>query len=311
MDEPQDKQAGEDGIQTDPPIIPPSISLQSDNEDATKVRSTGKKEVNKIDDTPKKERLKEFLNAGADRHIELILAFAITFFAAAQWLTSCNNNSSTSRQTERLLDAANRINDAADSFSKSSADISSGVGGAVDKLNLQAGALNSSVTQATRLAKATEIANKNVVDADRPWIGGFFVVSNFEVGHRPTYTFTFINSGKRPARLILTATKENFYLTFPPNPDKEYVFDTTPSTTVIVPGQNAMTIDSAKGDMTQQEMDFLKAGGGIFFAFAKVEYVDIRTNTPHWTHICMRFFPEFKVGNDNGWRNCQEYNDAE
>jgi hypothetical protein len=115
---------------------------------------------------------RELLNEGPDRHIELLLTIAIATFALFQLLITCSNNASTSQQTQRLLDSANRINDAADSFSKSSADIGRGMSDAVGKLNLQAQKLDASVQQASRLAGDTEKANQNVIDADRPWMGG-------------------------------------------------------------------------------------------------------------------------------------------
>jgi hypothetical protein len=120
-------------------------------------------EGNAINDTAKKSYWKRLTEEGPDRHIELFLAFVIAFFAAGQWITSCNNNSSTSKQSERFLDSANKINDAADSFSTSSADISRGVGDAVTKLNLQA-------NQTERLAKDAEIANLNTIRSQQPWV---------------------------------------------------------------------------------------------------------------------------------------------
>ena len=68
----------------------------------------------------------------------IILAGAITLFAAGQLITSCANNSSTSKQSERLLDSAYRINDAADSFSHSSADMSRSFNDAIIQLGNQA-----------------------------------------------------------------------------------------------------------------------------------------------------------------------------
>lgn len=103
---------------------------------------------------------KHLLAEKPDRHIELLLTFAICFFAAVQLVITLSNNASTSRQSQHLLDAANRADDAADGFSSSAANISRGVSDAVGKLNLQAQSLKDSATQAARLAADTEVANR-------------------------------------------------------------------------------------------------------------------------------------------------------
>ena len=75
-------------------------------------------------------------------------------------------NRSTTEQIQELIEAANIQGEAAKSFAGSAGKINDGIGQAVDKLNLQAGAAN-------RLAHDTETANKNVLEADRPWMGAF------------------------------------------------------------------------------------------------------------------------------------------
>jgi hypothetical protein len=62
------------------------------------------------------------------------------------------------------------------------------------------------------------------------------LVTDFEAGKKPTFSLYFVNSGKRPARVDLTAYRANAFVKFPADPDKEYVSDTTPSTTIVVPG---------------------------------------------------------------------------
>ena len=104
---------------------------------------------------------------------------------------------SSGHQTDQLIAYAKAQACAAKSFAASAAAINTGIGDAVGKLNLQADKLEKSVRQAARLAKATEEANSNAANADRPWIGAFFSVSNFESGKAPTYTVTYINSGRR------------------------------------------------------------------------------------------------------------------
>jgi hypothetical protein len=213
------------------------------------------------------------------------------------------------KQTDQIITAANA--DAATNFTRSAEGINTGIHDAVEKLNLQANNLNDNVKQAARLALATEIANRNAVDGDRPWMGGYITVSNFAVGSEPSFTIVFTNSGKRPARLILVANRENGYASFPVDPDHAYIFEDTPSTSIVVPGQGSLSPVLFGSPLTKQQMDELDSGKSIFFAFAKVEYQDIRTGAKYWTHLCMRYIPRMKTDTDNGFRSCTQYNDAD
>jgi hypothetical protein len=234
--------------------------------------------------------------------IALIIAAIVAVGTIGQWITTSCNNASTSAQTEKLIKASH-------DFAVSAESINGGIDRAVSKLNLQAGALNNSVQQASRLADDTEAANQNVVEADRPWMGAYINVTNFSVGKKPNITANFLNSGKRPARLDLSAITEEAREMFPKNPDAEYIFDTTPSRSVIVPGQTS-TMSQTLAEVTQANLDSLNDGKFTYFIFAKVEYRDLRTSQRHWTHICMRYMPKMKSDTDNGFRNCEEYNDA-
>jgi hypothetical protein len=71
------------------------------------------------------------------------------------------NNRDTSQQIQKLIDAANIQEEGASSFADGARKINEGIGKAVRKLNLQANAAN-------RLARDAEIANDNVLEADRP-----------------------------------------------------------------------------------------------------------------------------------------------
>jgi hypothetical protein len=59
--------------------------------------------------------------------------------------------------------------------------------------------MDASTGQTSRLAAATEKANANVLNADRPWVGGFIQVVDFEAGKSPEAICTFVNGGRRPA----------------------------------------------------------------------------------------------------------------
>jgi len=147
-----------------------------------------------------RQRLKDFRDAGVDRHIELILAFAIAFFAALQWLTSCQNNASTSRQVSNLITAADRIDDASDSFSRSAAGINSGVNNAVGKLGVQAQKMEesrkSSEAQAQKPLQATidnfHLEQKSWAKYEVYW------PNNLVVNAIPTVGVKITNTGKIP-----------------------------------------------------------------------------------------------------------------
>ena len=228
----------------------------------------------------------------------------------AQYCFAKGNARESAAQTDKVIRASQDNAAAATKFATSAEGIRAGVESAVSKLNTQATALTASATQASRLADDTEKANQNVVEADRPWMGAFVGVTDFEVDKVPTFTFVFTNSGRRPARIKLTAVRQNAYQTFPTDPTEEFIFDTVPSTLFVVPGQQSVSVIRGLSAISDTQMNLLLGGTVTYFAFANVEYTDARTNTPYWTHMCVKYFPKFKSATDSGWRNCPEYNDA-
>ena len=268
---------------------------------------------------------KRLLAEKPDRHIELFLTFAITFFAAVQWITSCQNNKSTTAQTGQLITAANinaqaaqqiadaskRNATAAETFSTTAGLINGQMEAAVAKLNLQAGKLGESVRQASRLASDTEKANENVLNSDRPWVGIGFDVDGFEAGKTPTYRLTFLNSGKRPAKLTITegiSTSTDFG-----NSPSYLPSRLAPSTVLLVPGQQAGSAwkdISNFNPMTKEQFDSLQSGLIRLLIYGNVEYTDLKTGTQHWTHICLRYTPK-TMPIANGFSNCSNYNDAQ
>jgi hypothetical protein len=207
---------------------------------------------------------------------------------------------------EKEACAAQRNADAASSFSESAAKINTGIGEAVEKLKIQAAANQT-------LAIAANTANMNTLEADRPWMGAYFSVDGFAAGKTPTYTVTFVNSGKRPAIVNLTQTLAGPF-DFGANPTYK-PYDTTPSTGFAVPGQ--ATVASWRDDgqlMNPISDEIMKALNSEptplpFRVYAKIEYTDIRTRAKYWTHVCWRYTPSHTAVN-NGFSSCAEYNDA-
>ncbi|MGI8962205.1 MAG: hypothetical protein ACR2IV_21095 [Bryobacteraceae bacterium] len=200
------------------------------------------------------------------------LTGAIAFFglcsvvvAILQWLAmsgQLQEMKAGSIDTHALAIAAQAQATAADQFAKSAVSLNARIGSAVEELNLQASAAN-------RLAKATEVANANVIQADRPWMAASISVASFDLGKTPSYTLSFMNSGRRPARVDLTAVREGPYPHFPVNPDREYIYDTTPSTNVVVPGHFVVATNAAKAPLSQGWIDLFNSGQLTFFVFAK------------------------------------------
>jgi uncharacterized repeat protein (TIGR01451 family) len=206
------------------------------------------------------------------------------------------------KDTTRLVDAAEKQALAAQNFSESAGKINTGISEAVDKLKIQAGANQT-------LALAANIANANTLQADRPWMGAYFNVDGFAVGKTPTYTVTFVNTGKRPAKVTLTQTLSTS-VDFGAKPTYR-TYDVTPSTSFVVPGQTltASWKEPQMNPISEEYMKAFESGSPSFRVYAKIEYTDVRTNSKYWTHVCWRYTPS-QTAVDRGFSNCTEYNDA-
>jgi hypothetical protein len=168
---------------------------------------------------PRRRYLRELLDEGPDRHIELLLTIAIATFSCFQLIITCSNNANSSQQSERFLQSANRIDDAADSFSDSASKINGGIGQAVTKLQTQADKMDkareSSENNSTRALQSTI---DNFRQEQRAWvgIGGIVCVdctskvgdmkrldngipSATEVFHVTQLKSTITNTGRTPA----------------------------------------------------------------------------------------------------------------
>ncbi len=142
----------------------------------------------------------------AGLHDWLMVAFTciLTVVAVEQGLLARQNSKSSAGQINKIIDAANRIEDAADSFSASASHINDGVSQAVAKLGIQAGA-------AQTLASAAQAANSQTLSQNRPWIAIREIKWKDELvwgSEVPTRTLTFHysvviqNFGQSPARRV-------------------------------------------------------------------------------------------------------------
>lgn len=161
------------------------------------------------------------------------------------------------------------------------------------------------VCETRRTNNLTEKLVNNSVEAERPWMGAGIVVKDFESGKTPTYAIAFQNSGQRPARVNLTATHSRFYNSFPDEP--EFNWDTTPSKSLVVPGQPAVSTWKGLSNDPVRANSMLDS---TFYIYGKIEYADILTGKLYWTHLCWRYLPKMRDISNGGFLNCTEYNDA-
>jgi hypothetical protein len=241
-------------------------------------------------------------NTGPHEWMVALATVVLMFVGCVQLVVSCSN----SAQTSQLIDAANRNASAADSFSTSSSKINQGISDAVTKLNLQADSLSNSVTQATRLADATEKSNRNVLEADRPWMGISLSVDNLEVGKIPQMRFGFQNSGRRPARISEGAAVPTLSQVFTETPD--FGTQDPKSKGIVLPGGGTSAGHAVfQHPLTQQTLNELNNGSIILAIYSKVEYADVRTGETHWTHRCLRYSRPDE-GNESKFVDCGTYN---
>ncbi len=267
-DNKQPKETEADSVQE--PVPPPSTPV------IAKIDEEASKEIKKESPDPQKTQNRKIFDKpdkiGMDRIVELFLSCAIVYFAWSQARIAKASSDSSSAQVGKLIVTADRIDDAADRFSTSASHINDGVSDAVTKLNIQAGSLSNSATAANRLARATEKANDNVLNSDRPWIGALPTIGQFEAGKTVTLGFVFVNSGKRPAFVKSTRTHFNAYRGFPEDPDSQYTNprNESPSTNFILPGMSATNSTTGNSILEPRVMELVQSGELTYYSFGKI-----------------------------------------
>jgi hypothetical protein len=218
MDADHEQQSQNHTSDTDKVVLPAS-SEPAGHPDGTNAEIQGTRVGSDKAQSSTPKTLEKPEKVGIDRYFELFLTCAIVYLAWSQVQIAKTSSESSTTQLGQIIVAAGRINDAADSFSKSSANISRGVGDAVDKLNLQARSLSDSAQQANVLARETadsnntalkqfELAQKQFEITQRPWIEvdsidpiNILLVSQYAGGFSYSMEFKvrFSNVGNLPA----------------------------------------------------------------------------------------------------------------
>jgi hypothetical protein len=240
----------------------------------------------------------------------ILLTAIVAGSAVFQTVQSCNDNARTAKQVDRIICIASQIGGSAASFSTSAGNIGTEVQDAVGKLNLQAGELAKNADQTNRLARATEEANSNAMQADRPWFGATLLVEGFEVGKVPIATIYFTNSGKRPARIIIAEAHTGYFEVFPKNPP--YELHPIVSRGIVVPNAPLVNkFNMSKIPLSETEVSIVESGvPARYFVYAHMEYIDMRLGKPHYANFCWQY-----IGNvpqlPKGFYACEGYDDAD
>jgi len=177
-----------------------------------------------------------------------------------------------------------------------------------EKMQLQANAMN-------RLAKATEDANANVIDSDRPWLGSALAIDqDVAVGNNPTVTILFQNSGKRPARVIDIEAQPNLFTIFPKNPPYTLKPNGRQSASFLVPGAGLNLKLKVATDKIDDHLLASLTGAKYFYIYSRIVYIDVRTNVVHHTYSCWKYNFKETPETVKGFLNCpiaDGYNDAD
>jgi len=173
--------------------------------------------------------------------------------------------------------------------------------------------LDASIAQASRLATATEQANQNVLDADRPWIGIAIEVTDFGANQTPIKTVTLVNSGKRPAMITGFKADGDYGKAMSETP--EYRGGTNIKRQFLVPGTvyvSKVNLFRDDGILKSEALSILDSKTVSFFSYATVEYIDVRTGKHHFTHACKQYVPASpSEGNRDGFFGCEAYNSGD
>jgi hypothetical protein len=145
---------------------------------------------------------------GIDRKIELGLTAALVIFGACQIVVTYINNSSASKQVDKIIVAANGIKDAASqiqqaayNFSGAAVGINNAGWNAFGQLKLQEQQMEAARTSSdTEARRSLDTTIENFREEQRAWVGVCGMqVEQLEKGKPLKILFRFCNSGKTPA----------------------------------------------------------------------------------------------------------------
>jgi hypothetical protein len=152
-------------------------------------------------------------------------------------------------------------------------------------------------------------ANQTAIDSERPWVGISLSVQDWAIDKSPVADVSYINSGRRPAKITTAQFDIGDFRAFPKDPFNKRVLSPVHSSGLILPngnGTNARLIDR----ITQGRLDELAKRQHTFFIYASIDYEDVLTHAKHWTHACWQYLPGFR-NNNSGFVHCETYNETD
>jgi hypothetical protein len=203
--------------------------------------------------------------------------------------------------THNLADAAAKTEKSAEKsaqasrdFADNAAKINAGISTAVDKLNMQAGELQESVAQATRLATSTEKTAQSAREGietnrdallleNRAWLGVIAEnVTEFEAGKVIKAEITLTNSGKTPASQV----KEGVDVQgFPAIPNTPLLFGLRP-TAAIPPQASHILQFTSPAVLSGIELGKIKDKSAFLVLRGIIQYEDFN-KVQRQTNVCM------------------------
>jgi hypothetical protein len=156
--------------------------------------------------------------------------------------------------------------------------------------------INSSMLD--QMKQATNVAR----ESDRPWIGPVTVNPVKSKGGFKVH-ISFVNGGRRPARVIEAKGSSHIYKLFPESPSYGSEVATKPSRTITV--ANKVSSLDFDAEVSDREMAGLDESTVLYF-YAIVRYEDVAGDKLHTTKMCW-----FYVPNDKSTGTCSGYNDAD
>ncbi|HMH11769.1 MAG TPA: hypothetical protein VK578_01555 [Edaphobacter sp.] len=225
---------------------------------------------------------------GPDRIVELIFAGCIVAFSVLQYRASINNARSSTLQMEKVIDTADRINDAADSFSKSSADIGRVTTDAVKELHQQAVDIEKARTSSEAASqKSIGVSIDTLQHEQRAWVypSSYQLSNEPDADHRKvTIKFFLINTGRTPGLEVVTISRPYHWHGVPPQEDfPGYTGALTK--TIIPPGVSPYSGETDSMEMNDSAIVEYNATRANIYFRAKITYRDI-FNHDHWMTIC-------------------------
>lgn len=224
--------------------------------------------------------IKKLWHDNPDRVIELALAAAIVIFSFFQLVVTMVNDSSTAKQVDKIIGAANQIQTAANNFSQSASRINTGIANAVTQLGIQAGAANTQAGASRTLAGITAKQfsfNEQIAESQRAAISvEVYRILNPLTFHQgalsEAFSILLINNGQIRATDIVMRFKPSFIqwgqdefvepskrqaalCDKPPTSEEEKFSEVAPNGNVIFAGgHEEMQINFGMAAPTQEEI---------------------------------------------------------